>query len=107
PFNVTGVGDTASRRKIFLCQPRSPGEELPCAQEILGTLASQAFRRPATEEDLRAPMDFYLRAREFQDFEAGIESGLTAILSSTKFLLRAAPAMADDKRGEVEALTDL
>jgi hypothetical protein len=107
PFNVTGVSDTASRRKIFLCQPRSPSEELPCAQEILGTLASEAFRRPATEEDLRVPMDFYVRAREFQDFEAGIESGLTAILSSTKFLLRSAPSMADEKRGKVEALTDL
>jgi hypothetical protein len=107
PFNVTGVSDTASRYKIFLCQPRSPSEELPCAQEILGTLASEAFRRPATAEDLRAPLDFYIRAREFQDFEAGIESGLTAILSSTKFLLRSAPVMADDKRGKVEALTDL
>jgi hypothetical protein len=107
PFNVTGVSDTASRLKIFLCQPRSPSEELPCAQEILGTLASEAFRRPATEEDLTAPMDFYLRAREFQDFEAGIESGLTAILSSTKFLLRSAPAMAEDKRDKVEPLSDL
>jgi hypothetical protein len=52
-------------------------------------------------------MEFYTRAREFQDFEAGIESGLTAILSSTKFLLRSAPAMADDKRGKVESLTEL
>lgn len=107
PFNVTGVSETPSRRKIFSCMPRSPSEELPCATEILGTLASEAFRRPATEADLKAPMDFYVRAREYQDFEAGIESGLTAILSSTKFLLRSAPSMADEKRGQVEALTDL
>jgi hypothetical protein len=107
PFDVTGVSDTASRLKIFLCQPRSPSEELPCAQEILGRLASEAFRRPATGEDLRAPMDFYLRAREFQDFEAGIESGLTAILSSTKFLLRSAPVIAEGKRDKVEPLSDL
>ncbi len=37
----------------------------------------------------------------------GIESGLTAILSSTRFLLRSAPDMADGRRGQVEALTDL
>jgi hypothetical protein len=107
PFNVSGVSETPSRRKIFSCMPRSPSEELPCAQEILGTLASEAFRRPATEADLQAPMDFYVRAREYQDFEAGIESGLTAILSSTKFLLRSAPAMTQEKTGKLEALTDL
>jgi hypothetical protein len=107
PFNVTGVSETPSRARIFQCMPRSPSEEVPCAQEILGRLASEAFRRPATAEDLRAPLDFYVRAREYQDFEAGIESGLTAILSSTRFLLRSAPSMADDKRGKVEALTDL
>lgn len=106
PFNVTGVGDTPSRSKIFSCQPRSPSEEMPCAEEILGTLASEAFRRPATAEDLKAPLEFYRRAREYQDFEAGIESGLTAILSSTKFLLRSAPALDDSRRG-IEALTDL
>jgi mono/diheme cytochrome c family protein len=107
PFNVSGVSETPSRRKIFSCMPRSPSEEMPCAVEILGTLASEAFRRPATEADLRAPLDFYVRAREYQDFEAGIESGLTAILSSTKFLLRSAPTMAEDKAGKLEALTDL
>ena len=37
-------------------------------------------------------MAFYARrAAKAGDFEAGIESGLTAILSSTKFLFRAEP----------------
>lgn len=91
PFNVTSVGDTPSRRKIFTCRPATAAEETPCARRILTQLASEAFRRPATEEDLAAPLAFYARARETQDFEGGIESGLTAILSSTKFLLRALP----------------
>ncbi len=107
PFNVTGVSETPSRRKVFQCRPANAAEELPCARRILGALAAAAFRRPATDEDLQAPMGFYTRARAQQDFEGGIESGLTAILSSTKFLLRSAPAMADEKRGKVEALTDL
>ena len=107
PFEVTGVSETPSRRKVFLCRPATAAEELPCARRILGALASAAFRRPATDEDLQAPLAFYTRARAQQDFEGGIESGLTAILSSTKFLLRSAPLMADEKRGQVESLTDL
>jgi hypothetical protein len=107
PFDVTGVSETPSRRRIFQCKPATAAEELPCAQRILKALASDAFRRPATAEDLKAPLEFYTRARAQQDFEAGIESGLTAILSSTRFLLRSAPTMVDGKRGVVEPLTDL
>ncbi len=98
PFNVTGLGDTPSRRRIFICQPANASEELPCARRILRTLAGEAFRRPVTEEDLAAPLTFYANARQAQDFEAGIESGLTAILSSTKFLLREVPIVATRRR---------
>ena len=89
PFNVTGVGDTVSRQKIFICRPQSEAEELPCAHRILRNLATQAFRRPVDESDLAAPLAFYREGRAAGDFDAGIESGLTAILSSTKFLFRA------------------
>ncbi len=55
-------------------------------------LAEQAFRRPVTQDDLQAPLAFYASGRQNGgDFEAGIESGLTAILSSTRFLFRAEP----------------
>jgi hypothetical protein len=89
PFNVTGVGDTESRQRIFICRPGTQQEELPCARRILSHLAQQAFRRPVTEEDLDAPLSFYASGRNSGDFDAGIEAGLTAILSSTKFLYRA------------------
>ncbi len=92
PFNVTGITDTESRKRIFVCKPASPAEEPACARQILTNLASQAFRRPVNEEDMKAPMAFYAMGRESGgDFEAGIESGLTSILSSTKFLFRAEP----------------
>jgi hypothetical protein len=105
PFNPVGLGDTASRRRIFACRPAGADEELPCARRILRALASAAFRRPATEDDITAALSFYARARAAQDFEAGIESGLTAILSSTKFLLREVPVVA--RAGEAEPLADL
>jgi hypothetical protein len=89
PFNVTGLGDTESRRRIFICQPASATEEAPCARRILSHLAMQAFRRPVDDEDLKAPMAFYAMGRAEDGFEAGIEGGLTAILSSTRFLFRA------------------
>jgi hypothetical protein len=107
PFNVTGVGDTESRRRIFICHPAVPADEEPCAQRILANLASLAFRRPATAADLEAPMRFYAMGRQVGDFDAGIESGLTAILSSTKFLFRAEPAPDGARPGSVYRLSDL
>ncbi|MEJ0035025.1 MAG: DUF1592 domain-containing protein [Gammaproteobacteria bacterium] len=91
PFNVTGISDTVSRKRIFVCRPANASEEAPCARTILTNLATQAFRRPVNEEDMKAPLAFYAMGRESGDFEAGIESGLTSILSSTKFLFRAEP----------------
>jgi hypothetical protein len=106
PFNVTGISETASRQRIFICRPASTAEELPCAQRILANLASEAFRRPVNDADVAAAMGFYRMGRETGDFEAGIESGLTAILSSTRFLLRAGP-QAQPLRASIEDLSDI
>ena len=95
PFDATGIAETPSRRRIFICRPASQQEDVPCARRILTHLAEQAFRRPVSEADLKPLMAFYALGRESGgDFEAGIESGLTAILSSTKFLFRAEAAPA-------------
>lgn len=107
PFNVTGVGDTESRRRIFICHPASAAQEEPCARRILTHLASEAFRRPVTDADLEPLMRFYTMGRQVGDFDMGIESGLTSILSSTKFLFRAEPLPTDAKPGAVYNLTDL
>jgi mono/diheme cytochrome c family protein len=111
PFNPTGVSETESRRRVFICRPASASEEEPCAKRILSQLAGAAFRRPVTDEDLKAPMSFYAMGRQAGDFEAGVESGLTAILSSTKFLFRAEPkgpdAGPDAGQGSPQRLNDL
>jgi mono/diheme cytochrome c family protein len=106
PFNPTGVSETASRKRIFTCHPESADAEPACAREILSRLASEAFRRPVTEQDLEAPLAFYKTGRQVGGFEAGIESGLTAILSSTKFLFRA-ENLADASPGAVSRISDL
>ena len=63
PFNPTGVSDTPSRARVFVCRPKSQSDELPCAKTILSSIARRAYRRPITDADLEAPMAFYGAAR--------------------------------------------
>ena len=84
PYAVKGPGDTPSRRAIFVCKT----EDEACATKILSNLARRAYRRPATETDLRVPLKFYREARKTEGFEAGIEMGLRAVLVSPEFLFR-------------------
>ena len=89
PFNPSGVSETPGRKRILTCRPATAAEEAPCAARILSSVARRAFRRPITEEDLRAPLAFYQRARAEGTFESGIREALPTILASPKFLFRA------------------
>ena len=51
PLRASGIGDTPSRRRIFSCYPDGPAEETACAAEILGGLATRAYRRPVAADD--------------------------------------------------------
>ena len=88
PFGATGVTDTPSRRRIFVCRPARPSEEERCATTIISNLARRAYRRAVSNDDLRVPLAFYTDARAEGDFETGIEMALRAILTSTEFIFR-------------------
>ena len=88
PYNVTGVSDTASRRKIFTCRPTSAAEEAAVRVEDRPRLASQAFRGPVGERDLQRLMTFYKDGRKEGDFEYAIGGAIEAILASPQFLFR-------------------
>ena len=88
PFDATGVTDTPSRRRIFVCRPARPSEEERCATTIISNLARRAYRRAVSNDDLRVPLAFYKDARAEGDFETGIEMALRAILTSTEFIFR-------------------
>ncbi len=88
PHRVTGVSDTASRRRIFTCRPTSAGEETACAEEIVKRLATDAFRRPVGARDFARLMTFYQRGRTDRSFEYGVAKALEAILASPQFLFR-------------------
>ena len=88
PNNVTGVSETPVRQRIFTCRPASSDEELPCADEILSRLASQAFRRPIRDEQREALMSLYEQGVEEGGFEVGIRTALEFILASPYFVFR-------------------
>ncbi|AGA25549.1 DUF1592 domain-containing protein [Singulisphaera acidiphila] len=95
PYAATAVGDTLSRRRIFLCRPTKPGEEEDCAKRILATLMRRAYRRPVTDVDLEKPLAFYRQGRAEGDFDEGIEMALSAVLVSPHFLFRVEQDPAD------------
>ena len=107
PFTVTGVSDTPSRRRVFVCRPLSAADELPCARRIVTQLASQAYRHPASNEDVESLMQFYSEGRTGKDFEAGIRSMLQALLASPHFLFRLEEVPAGVRPGQNYRIADL
>ena len=89
PYNVTGVSDMAPRERILVCKPDAVTEEEACARDILSNLAQRAFRRPATEEDIAAPLAFYNDERASGgSFDDGIRASVARLVVSPFFLFR-------------------
>ncbi|PYU22050.1 MAG: hypothetical protein DMG30_15840 [Acidobacteria bacterium] len=88
PYNPKGLGETPSRRKIFVCRPATSADEPPCASKILSRLARSAYRRPVTEGDIQPLLNLYKVGRKDGGFETGIEMALERILVSPEFLFR-------------------
>ena len=88
PYASQEAGETASRRKLFVCYPKNPGEETACAERIVSAFVRRAYRRPVVAADWAKPLKFYHEAKEAGGFEAGIGSALSAILVSPEFLFR-------------------
>ena len=88
PYDGRVPESSPSRRRIFVCHPKSASEEPGCAAKILTTLALQAYRRPLTREDSQTLLDFYKRGRANATFDNGIRVALERILVSPDFLFR-------------------
>ncbi len=88
PLSVTGISDSPTRAKIFLCHPASTAEETSCAHRIIEHLARLAFRRPVSDAELHPLLAFYEGGRKEGGFEAGIRDALSGILASPWFLYR-------------------
>jgi cytochrome c551/c552 len=110
PFDPTGPGKTPSRERIFVCYPEAADEELSCAREVLTTLATRAFRRPASDEEVGQILRSYELGRAEQptsNFETGIQHGLARILVSPNFFYRFEQEPADADVGQAYPIDDL
>jgi len=104
PLTVTGISQSASRAKIFICHPTGAADESACARRIVSNLARLAFRRPVTEEDVTPLLAFYKQGRAAGDFDAGVRDAVSAILASPHFLYR---VESGDASGGTRTLNDL
>ncbi len=107
PTRVTGVSDTPSRRRIFVCRPTSADEEMQCAYRIIGALAARAFRGPVSERHLGRLVRFYETGRQARNFECGIGRAVEAILASPQFLFRLEAAPPSLAPGQIYRLSDV
>jgi len=87
PLDVKGVGDTPSRRKIFICAPAN-SQASACAKRILTTLATRAYRREVTAADLQPLLRIFNDGLTERGFDVGIQRAIERILVSPQFLFR-------------------
>ena len=107
PYNTTGISETATRSKIFSCRPTVPSEELGCAREIVSRLASEAYRRPLSDNDISGLMNFYSAGSARGGFEGGVRRALEAILASPHFVFRFEREPENKDPGETYRLSDV
>jgi mono/diheme cytochrome c family protein len=90
PYEAKGPAqDTASRRAIFVCEPKAAAEERSCAATILSRMARLAYRRPSTKADVDTLLQFYDQGRQDGgSFDNGIQFALERMLVDPDFLLR-------------------
>lgn len=108
PDKAIGVSEGPVRQRIFTCRPSSADAAESCAASILNGLATRAYRRPLTEADKLALLSFYQDGAKSGGFEAGIRTGIEAILASPYFVFRIENVVgAKPAKGENARLSDL
>ncbi|MEP6491788.1 MAG: DUF1592 domain-containing protein [bacterium] len=107
PTHITGVSETPSRKLIFSCHPTVAAKQTACASEIVNRLAMRAYRRPLTEHDRTALMNFYQSGAKAGGFDEGVRTALQAILSSPYFVFRFETPPANVTPGQDYQISDI
>jgi mono/diheme cytochrome c family protein len=85
PFNATGVSETATRRKVFVCTT----QDRACVRRIADNLARRAFRRPVAADEVDSLLPYFDEGRKLPGgFDTGVEHLIAAVLVSPEFLYR-------------------
>jgi hypothetical protein len=111
PLAVTGVSETATRRRIFRCRPAdasgASAEARTCARAIITRLGTEAYRRALTPGDVEGLLALYEGGRAGTGgFEGGVRAALEGILASPDFVFRFERAPADARPGVAYRLRD-
>jgi hypothetical protein len=105
PAAVSGVSEFPVRRQVLVCSPKTKAEEVPCARQIIGRLATAAYRRPATAKDVDELMPLFQQGAA-KSFDTGIRTALQGVLSSLHFVFRVEETPATAKPGTVYKISD-
>jgi hypothetical protein len=106
PMKATGVTDNATRRRVLICKPATKVEELPCAKRIIERLVTDAYRRPATAQDVAQLMPLYTQGAAV-GFDGGIRAAMQGVLSSLPFVFRVEETPAAVRPGAVYKISDI
>jgi len=118
PLAPTGLGDTPSRQRLFVCRPASAEgsgaaglaltpEEAACAKRILSTVARRAFRQPVRDADIQTLVEFFEEGRKNGGFDAGVEQGLARVLVDPRFVFRLEREPANVVEGKPYRVSDI
>jgi cytochrome c551/c552 len=109
PYDISGPGDTPSRKRIFVCKPASAAEEPACAKKIVANLARHAYRRAVTDADVEPLLNFYRSGRQGPTgtFERGVEMALRRVLADPQFVFRFERDPANLPAGSAHRISDI
>ena len=88
PYKPGPAAETASRRHILTCRPKTVAQESVCAEQIVASLLRRAWRRDVAARDLAPYLATFSRSRAEASFSASISRALRDILVSPEFLFR-------------------
>ena len=71
PYGAPVPGDSPTPPQGVRLPPKDSAAEEPCARKILSTLATRAYRRPVTDEDVQTLMGFYKAGRADDELRCG------------------------------------
>ncbi|HVW84546.1 MAG TPA: DUF1592 domain-containing protein, partial [Bryobacteraceae bacterium] len=106
PYSATGVSETPSRRRIFVCAPANPGAEAPCAAKILTLIVRRAFRRDVSTADVQPFLKTWARERDKHSFDFAIAAALRDVLVAPDFLFRLEFDPSGAPAGSVQNVSD-
>jgi hypothetical protein len=106
PYNAQVSADSESREKIFVCRPVGSNDTV-CAKRILSALAHRAYRRPASDAEIKGLMDFYRQGHEEGGFDEGIGLAIERILAGPRFLFITEQAQIKTGEDGVYRISDL